>query len=159
MDVGLGGVRGGALLGANDFWPDGADTPVKVEVLGGVVGFETFWGRHHERGKDYLAAHVGVVTLPCNLLDPGDGRTETLLEFAPDLSYRPWPYFSQLELAGGIGMVLRLGVNPGEIVDLLVGVLTLDPFLDDGGSQPAGASVYSLPHGFPFSWHNAVCGA
>jgi hypothetical protein len=56
-------------------------------------------------------------------------------------------------------MVPRLGVNPGEIVDLLAGVLTLDPFLDDGGNQPDGAWVYNLPHGFPFSWHNAVCGA
>ena len=156
IDVGLAGLRGGALLGPADFWPEWSDTPAKVEVLGGVVGFDSFWGAKHRRGKDYVASHVGIVSLPCNL---GESDLRSLREIAPDTFYNPWPLLSQLELAGGLGLTLRLGANPGELLDLLLGFLTLDPLSDDARDGTDGVSTYRLPSGFPFTWHQAVCDA
>ena len=40
-------------------------------------------------------------------------------------------YYTQLELAVGVGLTIRLGFNPGELLDLLVGFASLDLYGDD----------------------------
>ncbi len=40
-------------------------------------------------------------------------------------------YYSQIEIAGGIFKTLRLGINPGEIADFILGWLRIDLFDDD----------------------------
>ena len=71
---------------------------------------------------DSLAARnkcyrYGVVPLPSPL-----GASEF-----PRVPY----YYTQIEVAVGVGGTLRLGVNPGELLDFLLGWTTLDIFRDD----------------------------
>ena len=40
-------------------------------------------------------------------------------------------YYTQMELAIGVGLTLRVGFNPGELLDLLVGFASLDLYGDD----------------------------
>jgi len=41
------------------------------------------------------------------------------------------PYYTQIEAAGGLLLTLRLGFNPGELVDFVLGWLFLDIYSDD----------------------------
>lgn len=43
----------------------------------------------------------------------------------------PWWYFTEIEAVGGLGLTLRMGVNPGEFVDFLLGWFGIDIFNDD----------------------------
>ncbi len=72
--------------------------------------FESEFGtRIQERSKDYYAG--GVVFLPAR---PGC-----------------YSYYTQVEVIAGIGGSLRLGFNPGELLDFLLGWTTLDIYGDD----------------------------
>ncbi|OVE81243.1 hypothetical protein BVY04_03710 [bacterium M21] len=46
-----------------------------------------------------------------------------------------WPYLTQIEAAAGFGAGIRLGVNPGEFLDFLLGWFGLDPYCDDLGVE------------------------
>ena len=50
------------------------------------------------------------------------------------------PYFTQVEVAVGAWRTLRIGINPGEIVDFVLGWTTLDVYLDDIEQQRKGPS-------------------
>ena len=67
-----------------------------------------------ERNKCFRS---GIIPLPSPL---------TLFEL-PKTPY----YYTQLEVAVGVGGTLRLGFNPGELLDFLFGWTTLDIFRDD----------------------------
>jgi hypothetical protein len=41
------------------------------------------------------------------------------------------PYYTQIEVAAGIYRGIRLGINPGEILDFILGWTTIDIFDDD----------------------------
>lgn len=41
------------------------------------------------------------------------------------------PFYTQLEAAAGLGLGIRAGINPGEILDLLLGFATVDLHGDD----------------------------
>lgn len=45
-------------------------------------------------------------------------------------------YYTQLEVAAGLGYTVRLGFNPGELLDFLLGWTTIDIFGDDVGIPP-----------------------
>jgi len=45
------------------------------------------------------------------------------------------PYFTQIEVQAGLLLVPRLGLNPGELLDFLLGWTTLDIFGDDVGFE------------------------
>ena len=62
------------------------------------------------------------------------------LSFAPFISWidqpafdtiAKWPYYTQIEVAVGFGGTLRLGFNPGELLDFFIGLTTVDIFNDD----------------------------
>ena len=42
-----------------------------------------------------------------------------------------WQSLTQCELAAGLGPTVRLGFNPGELVDFILGWTTLDIYGDD----------------------------
>ncbi len=54
----------------------------------------------------------------------------------------PYYYFSQIELAAGLGPSLRLGVNPGEFVDCIAGFASLDLYGDDIAEKKAREEGY-----------------
>jgi hypothetical protein len=43
----------------------------------------------------------------------------------------PAYYYTQIELSVGLFGGLRIGLNPGELIDALAGIFTFDPFSDD----------------------------
>jgi len=58
------------------------------------------------------------------------------------VAYSPFPgiaigtpatFYTQIELAGGLGLTLRLGFNAGELLDFILGWSTLDILNDDIG--------------------------
>jgi hypothetical protein len=56
-----------------------------------------------------------------------------LPEFVPGTKGLPpiHPFFTQLDVSVGLFGSLRLGFNPGELLDLILGFTTLDIFADD----------------------------
>jgi hypothetical protein len=44
---------------------------------------------------------------------------------------QPASYYTQIEVAGGLGMALRLGFNVGELVDFIIGFSGADLYRDD----------------------------
>ena len=49
-----------------------------------------------------------------------------MLELVPDPSY-----YNQIEAVIGVGPSLRLGFNPGELLDFILGWTTIDIYKDD----------------------------
>jgi hypothetical protein len=45
------------------------------------------------------------------------------------------PFYTQIEVAGGFIATLRVGFNPGELLDFIVGWTTIDLFGDDLGMR------------------------
>lgn len=48
-----------------------------------------------------------------------------------DVDWAPPAYFTQLEVSLGLYGGVRLGINPGELLDLLLGLFTIDLYSDD----------------------------
>ena len=75
-------------------------------------------------GKQFVAGGVLGLSASVPSYESGD-----------EWSRKPWnqhiPYYTQVEVAAGIGKTFRLGINPGELVDFLLGWTTLDIFSDD----------------------------
>jgi hypothetical protein len=75
-----------------------------------------------ERGKDYRArGYFG----PCGWWE-SDKPSELRAH-----------YYTQLEAVAAIVPGLRVGFNPAELLDFLLGWTSLDLFKDDVGSRPA----------------------
>jgi hypothetical protein len=87
--------------------------------------FDAFEGEAGSRlrGKEYSAEGIcPFISLPrLDSLDRGIGRR-----------YAAY-YLTQCEVAAGLWRTARLGVNPGELLDFLLGWTTLDIFGDDIG--------------------------
>ncbi len=47
------------------------------------------------------------------------------------------PYFTQIEVVAGLLGTLRLGFNPGELLDFILGWTTVDIFNDDRETREA----------------------
>lgn len=45
------------------------------------------------------------------------------------------PYYTEVEVAGGLGVTLRVGFNSGELVDFILGWFGIDIFNDDLAAQ------------------------
>jgi len=45
------------------------------------------------------------------------------------------PYFTQIEVVAGLGGTVRVGFNPGELLDFILGWTTFDLFKDDVGTM------------------------
>jgi hypothetical protein len=74
-----------------------------------------------ERGKEFevyslVPLWVPVIGLAEDFRQPGE---------------RPWYYYTQVEVVAGAGPSVRLGLNPGELLDFVLGWATLGVFDDD----------------------------
>jgi len=56
----------------------------------------------------------------------------------------PAPYFTQLEITAGLWYTLKLGVNPGELLDFLLGWTMVDIYHDDIGNAPIRSAKQNL---------------
>jgi len=123
--AGLGsvGLRGGDFTGNVD---DG-----EMEALLLAVYYEQddviFCGERFtledNRGKGYHAlSHLPMVTTDFH----GDGRCPL------------HPYYTQIEVQGGVLIVPRIGFNIGEFVDFLLGWMNMDVFRDDSAGWVSG---------------------
>jgi hypothetical protein len=90
-----------------------------------VVYMEIFEADALDRNKDYRAGNVTSLPIPFlgfvwEGTEPGSGIKPVF-----------HPYYTQFEVAGGFLATVRLGLNPGEMLDFLLGWTTLDIFGDD----------------------------
>lgn len=132
VDVGTFGLRGGDLLTRRDFWPSGHDIPAKVDLVGAVVGAECFQGSElsRRRRKGFVSRQIAVISLPRK---PSEQATASRRVEGGSV-----PYCTQIEVVAAAGPSLRLGFNPGELVDFILGWLRIDLFHDDLGESEAG---------------------
>lgn len=102
-----------------------------------VLGVEHFTPCNmttYRRGKGYLAtSRFPFITTglePTSLVDLS-GKVQ-------NVSPGPYPfsYWTQVETFLGLGMGLRLGFNPGELLDFILGWTTLDIYGDDIEEDP-----------------------
>lgn len=124
------GVRGGQI---QSFWKDDGfgglgslwDPLICFPGPDGVSwGSDIFSGQSmcDERGKQFLAKGVcPFVMLPRSYRDEN----------------YPFHYFSQCDVAVGLGLSLRVGVNPGECLDFLLGLIGIDIYDDDVSKKRA----------------------
>ena len=68
------------------------------------------------RKKDFV---TGNLVLPASIGEP------------PDI--KSFSYYTQMDLVVGAGPSLRVGVNPGEFLDFLLGLFLIDIYTDDIG--------------------------
>jgi hypothetical protein len=128
-DIGGVGIRGGDVLGLEDFWPEGYDQPAKQDYVGVVIGVEGFGGSDvsNRRGKSFAAKQVLVASYPVTTLD----ADEKLWIEEHHIVLNPAPYYSQIEVVAAVGLSLRFGFNPGELADFLLGWFGGDIYHDD----------------------------
>ena len=93
-------------------------------------GSYLFWGMYSgygpkERFKRYDTEHILGIPLRESVLDGFMGK-RVKLEY-------PAPYFTQFEAVVGLGLSVRAGVNPGELVDFVLGFAGIDIYSDDIG--------------------------
>ena len=126
FDAPLGALRGGEFTKGNKgyVFPD----PLDVQVV--AFGLESFTmiepqrraQRGAQRGKEFYAS-----TGANSLVIPFIHRVErTVIK-----RKIPYYYYTQCEAVIGIGLSVRLGLNPGELLDFLLGWMTFNIFNDD----------------------------
>ncbi len=127
FNIGDGGLRGGQwekmvqTSGEADFFviPLGS-APSRIE--GPVFAAETYdpAGPAYRRGKGFAAYSR------CPFVTTDLSRQDT----SPNPA-RPYHYYTQIEATLGLGFTLKLGFNPGELLDFILGWATIDIFNDD----------------------------
>ncbi|MCE5229255.1 hypothetical protein LLG95_06620 [bacterium] len=135
MDVGVYAIRGGGLIGMNEFWPQGPyDAPPKQEWVLGLWGFELFEGSDiaELRCKSYDARQYLFFAIPSS--------PEILRDETREKKY-PWFYYTQVEAVVGLIINLRVGVNVGEAADFVGGFMGFDLYSDDIGFDSRKPSI------------------
>lgn len=113
----LANVDGGGLRGGR--WEKlGVPTGNEFEIV--CIGGEGYYpdGSAARRGKSFQAG--GKCPFLTTSLSPYDGSNKY-----------PAYYYTQVEAVLGLGISLRLGINPGELLDFILGWTTLDIYADD----------------------------
>ena len=138
------GIRGGEVKGrwgrTDDLWAGLIDPLLMLPGGEGVCFYEdVFLGEEKSaenpleisrtRGKRYFGNGVcPFIVLPQQAELPG--RRNPYEGYLNQQQY-PWHYLTAIEVSVGVGGTLRLGVNPGEMVDFLLGWFGIDIFSDD----------------------------
>jgi len=137
-DIGGVGIRGGEALGIKDFWPKGCDQPAKQDYVGLVVGREALGGNDvsNRRGKSFASKQILFASYP--LTHPDNNQRIWLEEH--HMLLKPASCYSQIEVVAAAGISLRIGFNPGEMLDFLLGGFGLDIFHDDLSKLNANAA-------------------
>ena len=121
------GLRGGELRSYSlrgDDW-------FSVATMECTVFSAEHFGYAEARGKDYGAFGYPLVSFVC---DPKSN------DFPPRISITSrngalHPYYTQIEIEAGLFGGIRLGFNPGELLDFILGWTTIDIFKDDIGAK------------------------
>ena len=87
-----------------------------------IVGAEASSGGQLalKRNKTYFAVQPFLITMPCSQIKP-----------KRKYSVHPVEYFTQFEMVLAVGPSLRLGFNPGELLDFILGWGKVDIYDDD----------------------------
>jgi len=103
------------------------------------------WGMYGHgsdgRFKEYRAEHILGVPISKSIWDGFMGKSF-------DLKY-PASYFTNLEIVAGVGLTVRAGFNPGELVDFILGFFGVDIYGDDIGLRKKEPEVESADNGPP----------
>ena len=111
-----------AGLRNGNFFVSGQQDGEELDIL--IFGVEESVSLRN-RGKDYFAHTVAFLTIPG--MDGG--------YIFPDSNLTPH-YFTQIQASVGLGGTLRIGVNPGELLDFILGWTTIDIYNDDIATTP-----------------------
>jgi hypothetical protein len=113
------GLRAGELFAGQE---EGRSPGEDINLL--IAGFDYFWlpGQAEERRKNHGGA---------NLIVP-------LGNLGHEITYRGPAYWTQIEVTGGALLSGKVGFNPGELIDLILGFCGVDIYSDDiaGRSAP-----------------------
>jgi hypothetical protein len=115
------GLRGGTCA-VWDVPPFGENDTFELDLFICRMGiFNPNSGLADKRHKDLMTVGLGPITWPFYM--------DNLLWFGRD---ERTPYHhSQIEVAVGVGPSIRLGFNPGELLDFILGWTAIDVFDDD----------------------------
>lgn len=103
--------------------------PTPEGFTSGVEGFRGD-GTEPDRRKGYEAGGIcPFIMLPTDYL-----RTRERTYPWTETVFYPWHYYTQVDVAIAVGYGVRIGVNPGELLDFLLGWAGLDIFGDDYGT-------------------------
>ena len=125
VQIDMVGMRGGAV----DVWEIGHGMSVTIETT--VYSTDRFpYGESRqpeERNKTFEAFGYPLISyIPQKTVGTGEKAVE---------QHTSYSYYTQIEaFAGAIGG-LRVGFNPGELIDFLLGWTTLDIYNDDLGAR------------------------
>ncbi len=126
-----GGLRGGELVSSDSNAGAVEETDAawghSMDIQGVLFGGEYFMGCELPRNKNFFAGT----------------ETDSSLSAIPfihrlDSGYTNPAYYMQVEAVAALGISLRLGVNPGELIDFVLGFTTIDVFGDDVGLEEEG---------------------
>lgn len=113
------GIRGGE---SHRNWSSGAALPSTFDLDLTIISGERFdpegFVRARERHKCFVASGAMCFSVSKGFKDE-------------DWSVGDFSYYTQIEVAAGISRTVRLGINPGELLDFLVGWVRIDLFDDD----------------------------
>jgi hypothetical protein len=112
-----------------------------------LLGFDAFDGRQgrapeasiRDRHKGIQGALIGPLWIPGQWIDNKSDEPA-------------WPFiaqWTQLEATVGLWWSMRVGVNPGEMLDFLLGWATLDLYGDDAESRKARHAKEKAATGLP----------
>jgi hypothetical protein len=87
------------------------------------------------RKKAYWAEQLLFVSYPAAWLTRGDAETARFASYPPP--FIAWPYFTDIQVVVGAGPSVRLGFNPGELVDFILGWTGVDIYNDDVDAEDA----------------------
>ena len=103
-----------------------------------------------DRAKKYDA--MGVCPFIMVPSDPGQGPPRYVV---PNYHGKyPYYYWTQMEVIFGLGVSVRAGLNPGEVVDFVLGWFCIDIYTDDLSrisKEPIGDRMNDLPREKPGS--------
>jgi hypothetical protein len=131
------GLRGGDTINPDKMVEGGKIPNGEFQFL--LLGGEGFFGttQNMTRGKCYSAMMRAGINIPVRLNDPDqvDFPVAKIAEVqgcaTNAVRSSRLAYLTQIEIAGGLIGTVRLGFNPGELLDFLLGWFGIDIFDDD----------------------------
>lgn len=120
LEFPLVGLRGGECSADNDLDTlFSAKSSASGEAIGFLIGEEEFYMVERDRHKEFHAESI-----------PFWG-TEGMFVYGVKDEYSAPYYYTQLEVVLALGPSVRLGFNPGEFLDLFLGLVGVDIYDDD----------------------------
>lgn len=139
------GLRGGEWMTSSNFTNDYSSSglhflnvqqkaPDILDTQMIIAGSEVFYNfkRAAERGKTFQADTTLMISIPTP--KPGRGHAQ---ETPPR---HPATYYTQIEAVLSCGAGFRVGFNPGELIDFILGWFKVDMYDDDLNARKQAAA-------------------